>query len=107
MLGALLHTMNGYLLIFSLPAKRKNVEISKFCQKFYGQDTSSWGGKYHYHRQGLLDDIPHRKLLRGVIIINKEDLKTILEFLKGYGAQVHIREVKLTETDERILNEQV
>ena len=106
MLVVLLHTMNGYLLIFSLPAKRKNVEISKFCQKFYGQDTSSWGGKYHYHRQGLLDDIPHRKLLRGVIIINTENLEIILEFLKGYGAQVHVREVKLTETDENILNEQ-
>ena len=96
--------MNGYLIVFKLPPKKKNVEVSKFCQKFYGQDSSSWGGKYRYHRHGLLDDVPHRKLLRGVIIINRKDLEILLEFLKGYGAQVHVREVKLTEKDESILN---
>jgi len=96
--------MNGYIIVFKLPRKKKNAEISKFCQKFYGQDSSSWGGKYHYHRQGLLDDIPHRKLLRGVIIINTKDLETVLEFLKGYNAQIHLREVTLTDTDENILS---
>lgn len=97
--------MKGYLIVFKLPPKKKNVEVSKFCQKFYGQETSSWGGKYHYHRPGLLDDIPHRKLLRGVVVINTKDLETVLEFLKGYDAQVHVREVKLTEKDVKNLNE--
>lgn len=97
--------MNGYIIIFNLPSKKKNVELSKFCQKFYGQDTSSWGGKYHYHRPGLLDDIPHRKLLRGVVVINTKDLEIVLEFLKRYDAQVHVREVKLSEKDENILND--
>jgi len=97
--------MKGYVIVFNLPSKKKNVELSKFCQKFYGQDTSSWGGKYHYHRPGLLDDIPHRKLLRGVVVINTKDLETVLEFLRGYDAQVHIREVKLSEKDEEILIE--
>jgi len=96
--------MNGYLVIFKLPTKKKNVELSKFCQKFYGQDTNSHNGKYHYHRPGLLDDIPHRKLLRGVVVINTNDLETVLEFLKIYDAQVHVREVKLSEKDEIILN---
>jgi hypothetical protein len=95
--------MNGYLIIFKLPPKKKNVEVSMFCQKFYGQDTSSWGGKYRYHRKGLMDDIPHRKLLRGVIVINSNDVETVLEFLKGYDAQVHVREMKLTEMDKTIL----
>ena len=97
--------MNGYLIVFKLPPKKKNVEVSKFCQKFYGQDSSSWGGKYRYHRPGLLNNIPHRKLLRGVIVINKKDLETVLEFLKGYDAQVHVREVKLTEKDENSLSD--
>ena len=91
--------MNGYIIVFKLPPKKKNVEVSKFCQKFYGQDTSSWGGKYHYHRHGLLDDIPYRKLSRSVILINKDDLKTILTFLEKYDAQIHAREVKLIEED--------
>ena len=95
--------MNGYIIVFKLPPKKKNVEISKFCQKFYGQDTSSWGGKYHYHRHGLLDDIPHRKLLQGVILINKSDLENVLEFLEKYEAQVYAREVKLIEKDRKTM----
>lgn len=95
--------MNGHIIVFKLPPKKKNAEVSKFCQKFYGQDTSSWGGKYHYHRHGLLDDIPHRKLSRGVILINKNNLKTVIEFLEKYDAQVHVREVKLTEKDRKIM----
>jgi len=91
--------MNGYIIVFSLPPKRKSVEISKFCQKFYGQDTSSWGGKYRYHRHGLLDDIPHRKLLRGVILIYEGDLEIVLKFLEKYQARIHTREVNLIEED--------
>ena len=93
--------MDGYVIIFTLPPKKKNVEISKFCQKFYGQDTSSWGGKYRYHRHGLLDDIPHRKLSRGVILIYEDDLKTVLGFLEKYNAHVHARHVTLTDEDRR------
>ncbi len=93
--------MVGILLAFRLPPRMKNVKISKFCQRFYGQDTSSGKGKYRYRRHGLLDDIPYRKLLRGVIVIQQKHLRTVLEFLENYDAKVHVREVKLTEEDER------
>ena len=89
--------------MFRLPPKKKNVEVSKFCQRFYGQDTSSGKGKYRYRRHGLLDDIPHRKLLRGVIIVKTEDLEKVLDFLGKYDAMVHFREIKLFEEDEEIL----
>ena len=90
--------------MFRLPPRKKNVEVSKFCQRFYGQDTSSGKGKYRYRRHGLLDDIPYRKLLRGVIIIRAEDLDKILDFLGEYDAMVYFREIKLIEEDEEILN---
>jgi hypothetical protein len=95
--------MRGYILVFQLPSNKKNAEISKFCQKFYGQDTSSWGGKYNYHRHGLMDDIPYRKLSRGVIIIKKKYLDIVLKFLEEYNAQVYVREIILTEDDKNIL----
>jgi len=91
--------MDGYVIIFTLPPRKKNVEISKFCQKFYGQNTSSWGGKYRYHRHGLLDDIPHRKLAKGVILVFEDDLETVLGFLESYNAQIHARNVRLTKED--------
>lgn len=95
--------MKGIILIFRLPEKKKNTELSKFCKLFYGQDTSSHKGKYRYHRHGLLDDISYRKLLRGVIIIKNQDLGTILKFLNKYSAEVQVREIKLTEEDCQLI----
>lgn len=95
--------MTGYIVIFKLPPRKKNVELSKFCQHFYGQDTSSEKGKYRYHRHGLLDDIPHRKLLRGVIIIGPNNLEKVLEFLESYDATVYFREIKLIKEDKENL----
>ena len=52
---------------------------------FYGQNTSSHGEKYQHHRRGILDDIPYRKLIRGVILIEPKDLDTVSTFLdKGF-----------------------
>jgi len=95
--------MDGSIIIFRLPPRKKNVELSKFCQRFYGQETSSAKGKYHYHRHGLLDDIPFRKLLRGVIIIDTENLQKIIDFLDDYEAVTHTRQIKLTEEDIKAL----
>jgi hypothetical protein len=95
--------LTGYIVIFKLPPRKKNVELSKFCQRFYGQDTSAGKGKYRYHRHGLLDDIPHRKLLRGVIIIGPNDLEKVLDFLENYDATVYFREIKLIKEDKESL----
>lgn len=95
--------MLGKIIIFRLPPKTKNTNLSKFCQKFYGQDTSSGHGKYRYHRHGLLDGIPHCKLLRGVIIIKKEDVEKVQSFLRGYNAEVHVRTIELSDEDRKIL----
>ena len=98
--------MNGNIVVFRLPPRKQNVELSKFCQRFYGQNTSSEKGKYRYRRQGLLDEIPYRKLLRGVIIIKQEHLSTVLDFLAAYEAEVHVREITLSQEDVNILEEQ-
>lgn len=58
-----------------------------------------------YHRHDLLEDIPHRKLLRGVIILRNEGVQIVLDFLERYSLTLHVREVKLTEDDENILRE--
>ena len=95
--------MDGAILIFRLPPKMRNTEISKFCQKFYGQDSSSHQGKYRYHRRGLLDSVPYRKLARGVLILRSVDLDVVVEFLKDYTSEIHIREIKLSEYDGELL----
>ncbi|MGC9074069.1 MAG: hypothetical protein ACP5H0_07945 [Caldisericum sp.] len=99
--------MEGIIIVFRLPKGSKINQINQFCKKFYGQDTSSWKGKYHYHRRGLLDDIPHKKLIRGVIIIEEKYLEPVKKFLEEYNATVFIRKIILTAEDEKELKNQI
>ncbi len=95
--------MNGTMILFHFPEKTAHGTINKFMQKFYGQDSTSGNGKYKYHRHGLLESIPHRKLLRGVLILRNEDAAKVLEFLGQYSLTLHVREIKLTQDDEKTL----
>lgn len=85
--------MKASIVMFSLRKDMKPGEKVKFCQSFYGRDTSTWKGKYSYHIEGILDQIPHRKLARGVIIIRTSDLGRIKEHLKGSTDQMHVRSI--------------
>lgn len=85
--------MEASIVVFSLRKDMKPGEKVKFCQSFYGRDTSTWKGKYSYRIEGMLDQIPHRKLARGVIIIRTSDLGRIMDRLKGNTEQLHVRSI--------------
>ena len=91
--------MKGTIVIFRLPPKTEHKILNKFCQRLYGQNTNSWGGKYRYRRRGILDDIPHRKLLRGVVLLLPQDLEKVLTFLEAFDATVYVRQVQLENDD--------
>ena len=97
--------MHVVILIFHLPQGMKNSDLGKFVKRFYGQETSAQKGKYRYRRKGLLDQIPHRKLLRGVIIIRESDLGTVMKLLIEWNAVVDQRIIEPTEEDLKILRE--
>jgi hypothetical protein len=98
--------MEVCILVFHLPGKMKNSDLGKFVKRFYGQETSAQKGKYRYRRKGLLDQIPHRKLLRGVIIIRKSDLETVMKLLIEWNAVVDQRIIEPTEEDLKMLREE-
>lgn len=97
--------MKGTMILFQFPEKTDHNTINKFMQKFYGQDSTSGNGKYTYHRHGFLEDIPHRKLLRGVVIIRMEDKNKVTGFLMLYPLMLHVREIELSQNDEMRLRE--
>jgi hypothetical protein len=97
--------MEVCILVFHLPKKMNNSDLGKFVKRFYGQETSTQKGKYRYRRKGLLDQIPHRKLLRGVIIIRKSDLETVMKLLIEWNAVVDQRIIEPTEEDLKMLRE--
>ncbi len=96
--------MKGKIIVFRFPKKTNQKRLNQFCKKFYGQETSSHGGQYHYRRKGLLDNIPHIKLIGGVIIISNENADDLVKFLKDYDAEFFVREVILLPEDEVILS---
>jgi len=98
-MGAYTHTMKGTLIAFTIDTGKDRTRASDFAKKFYGQETSSHQGKYRYRRHGLLDDIPHCKLIRGVIIVKNEDVEQVTEFLKKNSALFHSRIIELTKKD--------
>ena len=91
--------MYGKLIAYRLKKGVPNRVYTRFLKKFFGQETSSHGGKYKYHRQGLLDDIPYVKLIRGVIIVRKKDVELIIDFFHNFDIEYHIRKVELTVDD--------
>jgi len=91
----------GKLIAFRVFRYAGQEGANRLCKQLYGQDTSTKGKMYR--RKGLLDEIPHRKLIRGVIILSMRDANVVIKFLKEFNAEVHVRDVVLTPTDKKAL----
>ncbi len=96
--------MMGKIIVFRFPKKTNQKSLNQFCKKFYGQETSSHGGKFRYKRKGLLDNIPHIKLIGGVVIVSNGNADRLIQFLKEYDAEFFVRDVILLPEDEIILS---
>ena len=96
--------VDGTIVVFRFPSDMSASAKNRFCQLFYGQDTTTWKGRYSYHRHGLLDDIPHRRLGRSVVIIRIEDEGKVEKFLRDRLNEFHIRRIVLTAEDRKQLN---
>ena len=93
--------MMGKLIAFRIFKYAGQKGADQFCKKFYGQGTTTKGKRYR--RKGLLDETPHVKLIRGVIIVSTRDAKEVIKFLKEFNAEVHVRDVVLTPQDRKVL----
>jgi hypothetical protein len=93
----------GAVVIFRIYARSNQRVANIFTQKLYGQDTRTHRGKYAYHKHGLLEDIPHIRLIRGAIMVRRQDTPRVEAFLKEYGAEYYIRTVELEPSDQKRL----
>ena len=46
-----------------------------------------------------MEDIPHVKLIRGVILVLEDDAEKVIDFLKDFKAEYHVRKAVLTQKD--------
>lgn len=92
----------GDLVVFQLKKELSGAERTKFCRDLWGYEEHSQFSKYRYRRPGLLSDIPHVRLTRGVILVARTDATRVVRFLRR-GAKVQTRVVHLTPADRRKL----
>lgn len=95
-------TMMGTLVAFRVFKSAGQKGADMLCKQFYGQYTTTRGKVYR--RKGLLDEIPHVKLIRGVIIVSTRDAEEVIKFLRKFGAEIHVRKVELTAGDKKVLH---
>jgi len=92
----------GWLIAYSSKQGLSSTERSLLQQRLHTHINYSQFGKYRYYRKGLLDEIPHIPLIRGVFIIRDEDYRRVCKVLKDY-AVVHARRIILTKKDRQKL----
>jgi hypothetical protein len=96
--------MRVVIVAFRLPKGSTPSVHRRFRRAVYGEDTSSWGGRYKYRRRGLLDEIPHVRLQWGVVLVLERDLALLEALLKEHAAEYAWREVKPTSEDMEVLS---
>lgn len=95
--------MNGAIIIYQIQNLSQAKKV-KFGREFRGYTDKSNKGQYEYYREGLLDEIPHRKFIPGVLLIRRQDREKMLDFMKEYNIEVHTRNAELTPKDVEILS---
>jgi hypothetical protein len=73
----------------------------RFSEKVLGQDRKV--GDRTYRRRGLLDEIPHWKVGRGVVVVSAQDRARVVKELRRWTRDVEWWEVDLTPRQERRL----
>ncbi|MGH9891697.1 MAG: hypothetical protein ACREA0_06890 [bacterium] len=89
--------VKGILIAYRTRGASKTA-TSRVAQKLYGQDTVSRG--YRLRRRGLLEDVPHVRLIRGVLVLREKDAESVRQLLRNLDCEVHERRVDLTPEDQ-------
>lgn len=74
-------------------------ERCRIYRKLSGWKDKSQYSRYSYDRKGVLSNIPHIFVNRGVLIIRKEDADKIVSFLNENNAEVFVRDILLKKSD--------
>lgn len=93
----------GFIVLYRVLSRAGKPSADKLLRGLNGYEDKSNFGKYVYHRPGFLERFPHVKLIRGALIVRKENAEDLVKFLETFDAEVHVREVFLNEEDENAL----
>ncbi len=89
--------MKAVLICYSLGKVNHDVR-SAFKREFMGYIDKTNKGAYEYQRKGLLDDIPHIKPAKGVIIIRDKDSNKVKRLLRKYKAHLRLFNINIKQS---------
>ncbi len=93
---------------FSIESRNfdNNTDRNKFFRELYGwkQVVTKQEKKYIYHREGLLDQFPCERIDKSMLLIQKEYVNKILNFLHNWENKVNwnMFDVLLDEEQEEM-----
>lgn len=92
--------LRGALIAYHL-GEASATRRSRFTQKVLGEARKV--GNRVYRRHGLLDEIPHWKVSRGVVLVPARDRARVVKVLRHWTRDVEWWEVQLTPRQRRRL----
>ena len=85
------------LICYSLGNVNHDVR-SAFKRELMGYVDKSNNGMYEYQRKGLLDEIPHIKPAKGVIIVKENDSNRVKRLLRKYKAHLKSFDIDIKQS---------
>ena len=80
------------IITFDIKTKKfkSRYEVNKFFRGLYGWEQTVPGNKkkYHYHRCGVLDRVPHAKIADSVLLVAFKNLRDILNYLRQWEEKI-------------------
>lgn len=89
--------MKAVLICYSLGKVNHDVR-SAFKRELIGYVDKSNNGLYEYQRKGLLNDIPHIKPSKGVIIVRDTNGKKVKRLLRKYKARLKSFDIDIKQS---------
>jgi len=75
--------MKAKLIIYEL-SKLEQYHKVLVNRALFGFTDNSNKGSYTYKRSGVLSDIPHKRIIRGAIIVRERDGSKVISVLNSY-----------------------
>jgi len=89
--------MKAKLIIYEL-AKLEQYHKVLVNRALFGFTDNSNKGSYMYKRGGVLSNIPHKRLIRGAIIVEGKDGKKVISVLHSYKVKPKVFDISIKQS---------
>lgn len=89
--------MKAKLIIYEL-TKLEQYHKVLVNRALFGFTDNSNKGSYLYKRGGILSNIPHIRLIRGVIVVRREDGSKVISVLHSYKVKPKVFDITIKQS---------